>query len=812
MKTYLTILLLLPVFICAQNMVPNPGFEDNTGLPNGYAQFFLSNGWDNVNGNTTGPPWASPDYFHTAGTVGNFFGQIAPFDGDAQMGLGTYHQSLGEWREYISTELTTPMVPGTTYTVEFWLTNGSNGGYQAACNNFGVHFSVGPLSQIQDEPVLVEPQIEITDVIYYDNFWEIHSFTYTADDVYDRVTYGNFRDDASTTVVGGTRCYYFIDGCLIEPDEPVLSLSGDTEICEGESTTLYANGTGNYVWTDPFTGVVISTEDSIIVSPSADVSFDVTDGVTNQSITVTVNALPIIDLGVDTTLCPGESLLLDASLPDASYQWQDMSVNSTFNVDQPGLYTVVVSDMNNCLGSDEINVDYTEEYSFSFPDNQLEFCDIDEYVYPLPLLADGVITCNGSVVIDELVVNESSVLICQAIVEGCVFEDELDIVIGQTPDVYLGNDTTLCDGDLLTIDATLTNVTYDWSTGSDDPIIVVASPDIYSVTISDFDSNCEATFDIQVDYIPFPEVDLGPDIELCDGEITNLNAFFPNAAYTWQDNSTASIYTVTTPGTYYVTTQVGSCLDRDTVIVNYNPNPEIELGSDTLICADASLDLSITQSGASYIWQDGSQGGDYIITEPGQYFASISFIETGCKSSDTINVNTFPLPTLLFGNDTVVCSNERFALRPNIEFADSTIWHNGNRTDEFIPIAPGIFYATSYNRCGQTYDEIDLGFEDCSCSIYIPNAITPDGDGLNDHLQPIFNNCDFFNYRFSVFDRWGRLVFETEDPEESWNGAQKDEQDYYRQANVYVWVMTFEAFIEGQITSSQEMGHITLIR
>ncbi len=813
MKNLLIILLLFPICFLGQNLVPNPGFEDNSALPSGYGEFFLSNGWSNVNGVTTGPPFASPDYYHTAGTVGNFFGQIAPQGGNAQMGIGTYSAGLGDWREYISTELTSNLIAGQTYTVQFYLTNGFGGNYSAACNNFGVLFSNGLPTQVQDEPILEEPQIEITDVIYYDNFWQVHTFTYTADDNYSHVTYGNFRDDANTIIQGNdNQCYYFLDGCLVEPTTPLLSATGELEICEGDTATLVASGTGNYVWTDLSSGNVISNSDIIDVFPITTTSYEVTDGTNSETLTVEVYSNPVIDLGVDTILCPGESLVLDPGIPALTYQWQDMSTNSTYLVDEAGLYSVILVDGNGCLGEDEIFVDFIEEYSFDFPDNQQTFCDIDEYVFPLNDLPGGVISCNGLVVNDQLVIDQSSQLFCLAEIGGCVFEDFLDIVIGETPEIDLGADTVLCDGDVLLIDATLPNVTYDWSTGSADPSILVGTPNLYSVTISDFDSDCEAVFEIQVDYIPFPEVNLGADIELCLGETEVLDAFFPGASYLWQDNSTNSSLLVSASGTYHVTTQVGSCFDADTIEVNYNPLPEIELGTDTIICANAEITYDIGQSGVSQIWQDGSEEAIYTIDEQGTYFVTATYDATGCMQTDTVRIGEFPLPTLDFGNDTIVCANQKFLLRPNIEFADSTVWNDGNNMEEFLPISPGLYFATSYNDCGETFDEIELLFEDCSCSIFIPNAITPDADGLNDALSPVFNNCDFFNYSFSIMDRWGQVVFETDNPEEGWNGTQNDESAYYRQTNVYVWVMTFDAVIEGQITSSRRTGHITLIR
>ena len=60
--------------------------------------------------------------------------------------------------------------------------------------------------------------------------------------------------------------------------------------------------------------------------------------------------------------------------------------------------------------------------------------------------------------------------------------------------------------------------------------------------------------------------------------------------------------------------------------------------------------------------------------------------------------------------------------------------------------------------------------EDCPCTVYIPNAITADGDGINDRLD-VVASCPFANYSLQVFDRWGTMVFESLDISNKWNGG-----------------------------------------
>ncbi|MCW8898593.1 MAG: gliding motility-associated C-terminal domain-containing protein, partial [Flavobacteriales bacterium] len=76
-------------------------------------------------------------------------------------------------------------------------------------------------------------------------------------------------------------------------------------------------------------------------------------GSSTDTININYNPLPIVYLGNDTTLCQGETLLLDATLPNATYLWQDNTTNPTFNVTQQGVYWVQVT-VNNCSKMDTL--------------------------------------------------------------------------------------------------------------------------------------------------------------------------------------------------------------------------------------------------------------------------------------------------------------------------------------------------------------------------------------------------------------------------------------------------------------------------
>ncbi|MCO5275294.1 MAG: gliding motility-associated C-terminal domain-containing protein [Flavobacteriales bacterium] len=329
---------------CAQNLLANGDFENYTQLPNNYGQTDLAVGWTNVNGNYSGPPYASPDYFHLAGGVGSFFGQIQPYSGAAQMGFATYSSNLSNFREYISSAFSCPMEPGRQYRVSFYLSNGHNGLYSKRTNAIGACFSVAPLAQLVDEPIPAVPQLEVATLVDHDNYWQQYEFTYTATEASNYITIGNFRDDANTLVtpVGSTGAYYFIDKIEVSPitDGAASILGEDTTLCIGQTLLLDATtGNANYTWQDGSTGPTYTVvQQGVYWVNVSNTCMDFTD-----SIAVGYTILPVLDLGGDTALCPGSSITL-ACAAATDCLWSTGVVAPSVNITAPGSYWAQVTE------------------------------------------------------------------------------------------------------------------------------------------------------------------------------------------------------------------------------------------------------------------------------------------------------------------------------------------------------------------------------------------------------------------------------------------------------------------------------------
>ena len=365
------------------NLVPNGDFEIYTTLPFDISQSNCALGWNNVNGNYSGVT-GSPDYYNQLSFAIN--GSIQPYSGKGQMGFITYVNSL-IWREYISTSFSVQMKIGKKYEVSFYLTNGTGAELNmfSYSNNIGINFSTTLLNQIVAYPILVNPQIEIDTLTFIYNYWKHYTYTYTATDTFKYITIGNFKDDAHTLVQNfgqqSRGAYYFIDKIEIIP---LLSIKGDSVICTGNPVTLKTYGDSIVKWKSTLNpNIILATDSFITVYPTVTTTYFAYTYNDTAFFTVNVVNPPVINLGNDTVLCHGQSMLLNATTPFATYLWQNNTTNPTFNVTQQGTYWLKVTIDSNCIAKDSINVKYIGAPSLNaISDTSL--CEGNPFIISIP--------------------------------------------------------------------------------------------------------------------------------------------------------------------------------------------------------------------------------------------------------------------------------------------------------------------------------------------------------------------------------------------------------------------------------------------
>ena len=167
---------------------------------------------------------------------------------------------------------------------------------------------------------------------------------------------------------------------------------------------------------------------------------------------------------------------------------------------------------------------------------------------------------------------------------------------------------------------------------------------------------------------------------------------------------------------------------------------------------------------------------------------------------DIINSN---IPVNL-GKDTILCEGDTLRLRVDGNYF--VTWNTGNTTNSIAVTTPGLYgVLLETSGCAFGSDEIYVGFKDCSCHVEFPTAFSPNNDRVNDYFMQVSNCPGLSDYSLQIFNRWGQLVFETNNPNVGWDGVFNA---IFQPVDNYIF--RFSANIEGRPESGS--GMFVLIR
>ena len=247
--------------------------------------------------------------------------------------------------------------------------------------------------------------------------------------------------------------------------------------------------------------------------------------------------------------------------------------------------------------------------------------------------------------------------------------------------------------------------------------------------------------------------------------------------------------------------------------------PLVNASSKSSICEGEELELFATLVvGANYQWS-GPNG--FTSQEQNPTLTTTNAMSTGsyqviaslganCLAIGQVYVTVHPLPVLNSLVITDSCKSEVGQIIPNPVSPNppfSYLWDDGSTDPILTGLAEGDYSVTVTDgaTCSMTETfHVDNVFDDCNCFVYVANAFSPNGDGNNDFI-PVRGECVSI-LSFKIFNRWGNLVFETDQLNEGWDGYYKGELQ-----DIGVYVYTVEATFENGKTV-QESGDISLIK
>jgi gliding motility-associated-like protein len=462
---------------------------------------------------------------------------------------------------------------------------------------------------------------------------------------------------------------------VVSNPNPEVSIEADgpTTICVGDEVTLTAIGDGPYLWNTLETtqSITVSIAGTYFVQASDTVTgcVGISDGIEIEYFPVFV---PEIEVVGNTAFCDGEEAILTV-VEGEMFVWSSGDTTQSITVTESGVYTVTVTDENGCTGivGQTITV-LPNPVTEIVPDSQFPFCDGD--VVTLTALGvpfiDDFEWSNGETS-QTIQVTESGVYTVTVTNPlGCSSTASLPIGFLPLPntDVFVNGETSLCEGDEVTLTAIALPVlnSFEWSTGETSQTITVTEAGSYSVTVTSA-AGCEATSDpIDIDVVPGPTADAGPDQVICIGDTVMLTTIGGDNVV-WMPGGEGSTITVSPldDTMYIVEVTNDGCnqvaVDTVNVAVQAYPTANFGYGDTNLGEPVFFTDSSTVPPLFSWTWDFGdgntsneqNPSNDY--QEPGEYEVTLIVSTSGGCTDTAVEVidvqELFIITNVLTPND-----------------------------------------------------------------------------------------------------------------------------------------------------------------
>lgn len=472
---------------------------------------------------------------------------------------------------------------------------------------------------------------------------------------------------------------------------PPFSENIDTSACSA-SLTLVATGTGtNYLWStgDTTQSITVNTSGTYRVqvfnASECNVILNVAD-----TFNVTISSTLLINLGHDTSLCPGDSLILIATHPNCTYLWSDSTTDSTLTVNSTGTYSVTVTNASGCTGTDSVTVSFngitpTITGSLSFCTGSYTTLNAGSgyisYIWSTSATVDTIhVTTSGTY---SVTVSGSG---------GCTGTASVIVTesANLTPDII--GDSILCSGGTTILDAGNGYTTYQWSTSATTETITVTIPGLYYVIVTN-GTGCTGSDTVFINEFPPVHPTLTGTTSLCIGDSSTLKAGGGFVSYLWSNSATTDSLVVTTSGTYYVTvTNANGCAGSDSITVTFYPTATTAFTADTLNgCAPFTVLFNNTTSNAThYLWNFGDGNTDTVTNPTHIYIDSGTYTVTligygggGCNDTliRTTYIHVILPPALTDSFDispSAGCVGELISFTNHSTNATSYLWNFGD--------------------------------------------------------------------------------------------------------------------------------------
>jgi len=401
-----------------------------------------------------------------------------------------------------------------------------------------------------------------------------------------------------------------------------------------------------------------------------------------------------------------------------------------------------------------------------------------------------------------------------------------------------------CGGDTLRCTNTSTpasELTYTWNFGdggsdtATNPVHIYYSPGTYSIILTITNTKCVAsdTQSVTLNNLINASFTDTPDSFVCQGTTVDFvnGSTGTDLSFIWSfgDGITATTtnatHVYTTTGTDEVILTVSNYVPCYDTVIKYLSVDSISAisiqTSDSAICRGQAITFTGIYSSlgnTGVVWTFGDNTTTVLNENPvshsfgesGLFTVTVEALYRACPdTSASRNIFVQSFPAIDIGADTSICPGSvAITVSDNINAGTagaSWLWSTGQTTPSIDIIEPGHYYVTvSIGGCPSS----DSIWVKNDCYLDIPNAFTPNGDGVNDYFFPRqYLAKGLTTFHMSIFNRWGQEIFATSNTDGiGWDGRFNNTP---QPEGVYIYVIDAE-FKDGE--KEHRQGNITLLR
>lgn len=463
-------------------------------------------------------------------------------------------------------------------------------------------------------------------------------------------------------------------------------ISGQTSLCQGQSTTLTASGANRYNWSTGATSPTITVNESGTYTCTFTNIYNCSAA---RGVTVTVYDNPVTT--GETEFCAGGNTTLTAIGDAICYTWSTGETTPSISVSTPGTYSVTGTFAGGCnCSSSSVTVVEHELPVVSISGTPVICSGIGA---PLNV-SEGISYLWSTGETTQSITADHTGLFSVSVTDANGCTNAASVEVTELVGIAIIGDNEICQGETTTLSVEMEGE-YVWSTGAQTSSITVSEAGPYSVTLS-LPNGCSASATSNVIVNALPNPTISGITTICQGETTTLTAN-DGVSYLWNNNSTNASITIGTAGMYTVTaTNAQGCSATASTYLTVNALPTPTISGITTICQGETTTLT-ANGGTLYQWSDNSTNASITVNTPGQYMVTVTNAQ-GCSAtaSTYVTVNALPVPTI--SGNTSICQGETSTLTAN--GGTSYRWSNSSTNASITVGTAGIYTVTATNAQG----------------------------------------------------------------------------------------------------------------